>query len=1026
MFITKKGLETVGRALLLLSALALLAFFGFRFSVSAKELQKYMSYQIPKEYHFSAQIQRNESDERITEFVPFGEWDNEEKNNAAITGDFVITRIAGNAGKGKLGAWYYNVGTYEGKTVDLKCTIEDYMQKNGPQDTTGTNLGWVALSAERLGIYVRYLQWVDVRLEFYDADTGVPLEIKSSAVITDVDDGEGMRILSECESVMVNQRCKLKQLEQGEAEAGNELLFYEENEQSAYEDEKDDWAQVQVLFDSSVFRYRTYSALGMQVFKKEVINQMTENLLTVDGGEYGVIEEKDAVTEASKQQMISEPASDEVANGPEPPEFMLHFQGYSDCRLAPLTVGEGELTATDTDESKQKNCMLKHREENFSYEMVYTVSPEYKNWYYDSFMVTGQLPDEVQYLSGEVFTAEGKAVSEQFFIRENRGSVTFEAKQEQNRSFYGKTYVFTINAKVKPEAELDTLWDGTQYKLPLHLQVEIIRDETSDLKETSVANVCIYEEYIDGNVKICLKDCLSGVDLTDGEFALLEWSEAKHDYVETKRIGYEQEENGFVFRNLSKTYDNRGKYKVKVSRVPKHYVGIWEQELVVKKNHALFEVVGKHQPTGETSVRMTSKILRKINGEETLSEEYNSKDNAVALQRGDRIQYHIYVERDSALSYKSGELVLKNKIPMDLLYEKATMNLIGEIQHPVENSTAKIASVRLDKDGVLTWKINHLDNGEVAHVIFEVDVPEMFTNADTFGKEEVQHSSDGGEEAELRKEWTSGTVEKTSYKKRFVDYAELIDGDKIIASNVLEHQLEIPAIEVGLWSVPNTEFVVHPRESVTYLMTAKNQGTLTAKNVMVRMLIPEGCSYVEDSLRCEREDAKLYFAYGGENKDICKMIYVMIPELKGGEKADIKVKVRVENTYQGESIAAVGEIRELWQQDADIHEIALEIAGFQKSEPLIHMVERYPEIEPPEKKAEDGIEKPVITPDEMGTEHRNSGTGSRGDNGKKTQSSDWAAKTGDTARMEDYVILGVVAMIVMLSGSIFFIKKSRV
>lgn len=745
------GLKQRSSIWMLFIAGMILLFFGLRLTVSAKELFTFVpsiqmiedSYEVPEEYHFSAQIQRDEQNHILTEFVPFGTWDNEQSHMAPINGEFVITKITGDAEKDAIGAWYYNVGTYKGKTVDLKCTIEDYMQRGGPDDTSGLNLGWVALAKDQLGIYVRRLQWVDLKMEFFDASTGEPLKIKSSAVITHIDEKEGMMILSEYDTLMKSKQCTLEAMD-----VDSKILFYESRGTMAFQEENDPWAQIQVLYEDSIFRYRVYSALGMEMIldKKEEEVSLSENALTAD--DMGAV------------------------NGPEPPEFMMHFQGYSDCRMAPLTVRSAEMFVSDSDEIMKEYCLLAHREEAFSYIMKYTVSPEHKNWYYDSFKVEGQLIDQIEYQSGAVYTVDGKDVSDQFYIRENDGLITFEAKQEKNRIFYGKTYLFTINVKINADAELETLWKEAYYLFPLKSKVEMIRGKTKIEKQMKQVLGRLFTEYAGGTVQVNLQDEQTGVILKDGEVALFEWSEKAGKYQEKERTVFHNEKESFGFSGLIKTYDNRGKYKVIVTKIPEHYEGAWEKEFCITRNQQIESLTGKLSPTGTVSVRMTSKILKRDTNGDIISEEYDSDKNPVTIHKGDWIQYHIYVERDSALGFKSGELILKNKIPTGLLYEKETLNLIGELIHPVENSTAKIASVRLNKEGELTWKIHYLDEGEIAHVLFEVKVPEtIFVD---------------------QKE----TQDNQPFVTVFSDFAQLIDGEKSIQSNVLEHQVELSEVDI--------------------------------------------------------------------------------------------------------------------------------------------------------------------------------------------------------------------------------------
>lgn len=1009
-FIQKKLLEKVCGNLFFAVAFVLLVIFGIRFSVSAKELRNLVStspvdviydnqYEIPEAYHFSAQIQRDAAGNLLTEFVPFGDWDNEERGTARISEESVVTRITGDRRKGNIGAWYYNVGNYQGKTVDLKCTVVDYEKLYASEDSLGVSIGWVAMSEEHIGLYLRHLNWAELKMEFYDAKTGALLPIKSTAVITDVDAGEGMMVTSEYEALMVSENCLLEQTAIGE-----KVLFVGAKEKESSDETKDTWAQVQVLFDGSEFRYRVYgnpeSELNIldKMNVKGAENEANEKADTVLNNTYESLETKeseDELKDGKIEQNEEKSAQDdqEAVNGPTPPEFMFQYQGYSDCRLAPLTVGSGEMAVSDMDESAVKICKMGHREEAFAYHMTYTVPPEYENWYYDSFVVTCRLAEQLEYVSGKVLTDNGENVTPQFYLREEDGLVIFEAKQEKNKSFYGKTYHFTMEVKLKEDADIEPLWDGSYYSMPQQCQIEIQRDEETYTHKTKGTSARIDTVYVDGTVVMSLKDSLSGMVLADAEVVLMEWDEKANAYIEVNNLEYSKEHAGYFLKGLNKTHNNQGKYKILEKAIPEHYTGAWETEFQMTENREAFTFEGVNQPTGETLVRMTSVILK---ADQSVSKEVGSDENPVVLERGERIQYHIYVERDSALSYKSDELILKNKIPEGAVYEKATLNLIGEILHPVKNSTAKIASVRLSKEGELTWKVNHLDEGEIAHLLFEVSVPEH------------------------------GVV--------FCDYSELQDGEKIIRSNTLQHQVKVPELSISVESMPDTDVIVHPREKIIYEMTATNKGDTDAENVIMRMFIPEGTHCAENSLSCDDLETEIHLAKeaSGES-DECKMVYGILPKLDAGESVSMNVQVYVDRNCENDTVEAYGEIREVWQADVDLQQAALEKDGYEKSNSVVHKVEDYPDIEPPKQEMEDATsdnqenvnknEDDVIQPEEIDPkdsviEENTSKNGAAETEGKKNSSRS-AAKTGDMTETEMYFQIGSLALGIIVAACCF-------
>lgn len=680
-------------------------------------------YEIPEGFEFSVQIQKDKNGTIITEFVPFGSWDNKEKRLAELDEDAVITRITDESKKGLIGGWYYNVGIYDGKIVDLKCTIEDYQQTTN-EISGKASLGWIALSAEHLGIYQNYMEWVELRMEFFDSRTGEPLEVTGTAVITDIDRYEGMAILSEYEHILLAEDCRLEQTALEE----NYILFKETEGKCAADENEDDWAQVQVEFTSDIFCYRSYSS-------------------PEDTGEYKWI---DPVAYSSWFSYSSDEA---VA-------FVLDFQGYSDCRLVPLLPGNVSLAVSDGDEDHAAACLLKNREESFSYEICCEIPKEHEKWYYDGFTVKAELLDILEFCSGSAYAPDGENITDQFYLREKDGVVTFVAKQQKNPEFYGKTFRFYVDVKIKEDVDLSSFWNGRYYVMNQKTQIEIQQKAKQILQETKEVCVYIDSEYTDGEIFLKLTDALSGVSLANGEFILSEWNEREGRYCETQNISYARELSGYYFKGLEKTHKNQGRYKIVASKIPEHYTGKWEQEILVDKNDTRFSFEVKYQPSGENRICMIASILKE---DGTVTEEIGTQEAAVPIERGDRIRYHIYVERDCAPSFKSGEITVTNQIPEGALYKKESLNLIGEIRNQVETSTARIASVRLDKDGVLTWKIHNLDDGEIAHVIFEVDVPQS--------------------------------------EVIFSNYAEMMEDTEdmqVISSNVLIHELRLPIQEDSL------------------------------------------------------------------------------------------------------------------------------------------------------------------------------------------------------------------------------------
>ena len=396
-----------------LPAILLLLIFCFHFTVQAQELRNAdlkrdadgslhvvktgSEDRIPKEYAFSPQIQYDAAGKRITKFVPFGRWDNEEKDIAHISEYAVVTRMSGAGTKTERGAWYYDVGDYQGKKVDLKCTIVDYGNYDVGASTNVTKMGFAAMSEERIGIYFRHLEWIQVKMEYFESNTGTQKNIKSTVVLTDVDQKESLVIYSDAESFMVSEDCPLTwRVEDGKP------YFAEEEEKHAYEEDKDHWAKVQVLMDGSALEFRLYSEQGWKLHEARKAQQ--EGRL------------EDYLEEEEDLYYMESPYNDGIyVNGPEPPEFMFQLLGISDCRLSPLEMETGTAGMTDSDEVYQKSCTLKNREEVFTCEMVYDMPKEHQRWYYDRMIACLKLPDSLNIVQGQFLQRMERMLRMSFF-----------------------------------------------------------------------------------------------------------------------------------------------------------------------------------------------------------------------------------------------------------------------------------------------------------------------------------------------------------------------------------------------------------------------------------------------------------------------------------------------------------------------------------------------------------------------------------------------------------------------------------
>ncbi len=93
---------------------------------------------------------------------------------------------------GDFGIWYYNVGVYNNRAVDIKVIIKDFAYETNH----GTQLGAIGFDVSSIGVMLSCIDWVKVRYEYYYHDgTETPKEnahIKGYHTLSDIDDTQAV------------------------------------------------------------------------------------------------------------------------------------------------------------------------------------------------------------------------------------------------------------------------------------------------------------------------------------------------------------------------------------------------------------------------------------------------------------------------------------------------------------------------------------------------------------------------------------------------------------------------------------------------------------------------------------------------------------------------------------------------------------------------------------------------------------------------------------------------------------------
>lgn len=281
--------------------------------------------------------------------------------------------------------------------------------------------------------------------------------------------------------------------------------------------------------------------------------------------------------------------------------------------------------------------------------------------------------------------------------------------------------------------------NGPEYVLPNRASVSILRDGAIE-KETNETQTHIRTLYQNGLVQIHKSDEFSGVSLPDAEFTLYEWDSVAQEYRERETLVYDESAEIYLSRALCATLDNEGRFKIVETRTPDQYQGSWEEEFTLTENDQILSFDVTNTPMADHTITKTAVVIR---GGGIIKEAPDTFDPPVDVLAGDIIEYQIDVVRNCTPGYRSGTFTVTDEIPSEAVWEEETLKITGEITNPSPNCAASIDSMS-EEDGVITWEITDLDNGEGAHLTFQVKAPNedaLLTNAAWLhfpGKEDQQ------------------------------------------------------------------------------------------------------------------------------------------------------------------------------------------------------------------------------------------------------------------------------------------------
>lgn len=311
--------------------------------------------------------------------------------------------------KGKIGVIYHNVGIYDGKTIDLKITINDWKRAKDYN-------GYLEYTEGVIAHVQQAYFYVDQTWQFLDANTGKPVKTTGYMTINDIDSNQGVGFDKATSDAIKNYyvtnntqvRFNLYKDNQG---------FYSQPENNIEPDDESG----QVTF--------TYENLDKIHFAWNLINRPRNEYLHWPN-----------------------PALGETFTG--------EYFSYTGIKLPKSEIPTPEKFIQEEGSNVLvKESKLKNITDKIHYVIYQTINKERKSNYYPTFSIKDTLPNGVDYVSSKIINSKKQDVTNQFNIIRNGQTIEFKAKTNwlQSPSFYGTDYRIDIMTKPQPLAKLESL-----------------------------------------------------------------------------------------------------------------------------------------------------------------------------------------------------------------------------------------------------------------------------------------------------------------------------------------------------------------------------------------------------------------------------------------------------------------------------------------------------------------------------------------------------------------------------------------
>lgn len=467
-------------------------------------------------------------------------------------GGNVYGTLTDDSQKGKIGCWYRNVGTFNGRQIDIKCTITDYTFYSLGNEQ---EIGYFQVDMKKIGLNATNTRDISANMEFFDHITGKPVKVKGFATFADIDMRQGIEILSPVQDVFVTKDCKLYKDPSKNLFTAPWELFNTVDSDTKY--------QVQVNYHSYNLSYKFCSGCEHYCF--------TDG--TAVNGESRHVWKENYTGNVNHYDIVNKEGGC----------LWQGWQGLYYRRMGRVSLSEPlTKTVSDTDEKDVLQNTLSNEKEAFVYKLSHYVPYEMDTFRYTSYVIHDDVHSDLSIHpeSCKVLLDDGSDVTKWFSINVKKQHVSFSAKKEylSAEGFYDKTYHFYIKVNIRQDKNLSA-YEGTKYSVKNSGYVTMERLQGSEQVNSNIVETNLYLPK--GEIVVTKRIRESDITWAHGNPTFLFTIKGKdtqghihkyQNYITFSKGNYRVDSEGYAYLDIAFSQLPLGTYEIYEQNVLRYYL----------------------------------------------------------------------------------------------------------------------------------------------------------------------------------------------------------------------------------------------------------------------------------------------------------------------------------------------------------------------------------------------------------------------------------------------------------------------